>query len=286
MQTFESADMSTTTISFRKAHLWPVLLRLVAGYFIWAFHLHVGLPPMKPLTPTAATYLVLAVFFAVLPYAQRLKLGKFIEFEARMEQVQAEVKEARTETRELLSTVSVLVNAVSVNANQNVVVNVPSVEDARAARDELLPASVHSPEPDSQDRKMLEYLGAGDSDVHYALARLRMDLERELRRVLGKRLESGDPARMRGKFLSATSLFRLLTSAIPRYRHMQGSVSYLLQVSDAAIHGQRLPENVAHEAIDLGLRVLRELENQEELRAGAGRGLSPDRIVSERPRPG
>ena len=237
------------------------------GYFIWALHLHVGFPPMTPLTPTAVTYLALSVFFMVLPYAQRLKLGKFIEFEAKIEQVQADVKEVRTETRELLSTVSVLATAVSVNAHQNVVVNVPvpTVEDARVARDELLSASAHSPEPDSQDRKFLEYLGAGDSDVHYALARLRMDLERELRRVLSKRLESGDPAKIRGKFLSAGSLFRQLASATPRYRHMQGSINYLLEVCNAAIHGQRLPENVVHEAIDMGLRVLRELENEVEL---------------------
>ena len=182
-----------------------------------------------------------------------------------MEQVQAEVKEVRTETRELLSTVSVLANAVSVNAHQNVVVNLPTVEDARAARDDLLSASTHSPEPDSQDRKFLEYLGAGDSDVHYALARLRMDLERELRRVLSKRLESGDPTNIRASFLSARSLFRQLASALPRYRHMQSSFNYLLEVCNGAIHGQRLPENIVHEALDMGLRVLRELENEVEL---------------------
>ena len=123
------------------------------------------------------------------------------------------------------------------------------------ARQDLLAASAHSPEPDSQDRKFLEYLGAADSDVHYALARLRMDLERELRRVLSKRLESGDPAKMRGKFRSARPLFRQLASAIPRYQHMQGSINYLLDVCNAAIHGQRLLESIVHEAIDMGLRV-------------------------------
>ena len=264
----ENADVCSKALWCFKAYFRPVLSRVIAGYFIWAFHLHVGFPPMTPLTPTAVTYLALSVFFMVLPYAQRLKLGKFIEFEAKIEQVQADVKEVRTETRELLSTVSVLATAVSVNAHQNVVVNtfpVPTVEDAQVARDKLLSASAHSPEPDSQDIKLLEYLGAGDSDVHYALARLRMDLERELRRVLRKRLESSDPAKMRGKFLSARSLFRQLASATPRYRPMQGSIDYLLEVCNAAIHGQRLPENIVHEAIDMGLRVLRELENEVEL---------------------
>ena len=251
-------------MSHLKANVLSVLSGLIAVYFIWAFHMHAGFPPAAPLTPTAATYLVLFIFFFVLPFAQRLRLGKLIDFEAKVEQVRAEVKEVRTETRELLSTVSVLANTISVSMSQSVVVNVPSLEDARAARDELLPALTHFPEPTRQEKNILEYLGAGDSDVHYALVRLRMDLERELRRVLGKRLESDDPAKMRGKFLSAHTLFRQLVSAIPRYRHMQGSFNYLLEVCNAAIHGQRIPENIAHEAMDMGFRVLRELESEVE----------------------
>ena len=106
--------------------------------------------------------------------------------------------------------------------------------------------------------------------MHYALARLRMDLERELRRVLGRRLAIDDPSRMRGRFLSARSLFGQLAAVVPRYGHMRESFDYLLQVCNAAIHGQRIPEDVAHEAIDMGLRMLRELENQQEVEALAG----------------
>ena len=267
----ESAKWFSTVGPPLNEYAWPACSWLVAGYFVWALHLHVGFPPGMPLTPTAATYLMLAVMFIVLPYAQRLKVGKLIEFEAKMEQVQADVKEVRTETRELVTTASALATVISVNANQNVVVNVPSVEDAKVARSELLSAAAHSPEPDNQERTMLEYMGAGDSDVHYALARLRMDLERQLRRVLGKRMESDDPTKMRGRFLSARFLFRKLAAARPRYLQMQASFNYLLEVCNAAIHGQRVRQDVVYEAMDMGLRLLRELESEEV--------LSPDASV-------
>ena len=242
----------------------PILSRLISIYFIWAFHLHVEFPPTAPLTTTATVYLVLFIFFLVLPFAQRLKLGKLIEFEAKVEQVRADVREVRTETRELISTVSVVANAISATMNQSVVVNIPRLEDLRAESEQLSTALAQSPEPTKDEKDILEYLSAGEPDKHYALARLRMDLERELRRILGKRLASDDPSRMRGKFLSARSLFQRLVPAIPRYKYMQGSFDYLLQVCNAAIHGQRIPENIADEAIDMGFRILRELEREPE----------------------
>ncbi len=253
-------------VSWLKSNSLSVVSRLFAVYFIWAFHIHVGLPPTRPLTHTAAAYLALFIFFFVLPFAQRLKLGKIIEFEAKVEQVRADIKEVRTETRELISTMSVAVNAISASMNQSVVVNVAALEEERVvAREQLSSALAESPDLTREERENLEYLRADKSDIHYALARLRMDLERELRRILGKRLEADDPSRMRGRFLSARSLFQRLGSAIPRYKNMGDSFKYLLQVCNAAIHGQRIPENIAHDAIDIGFRILRELEKEKAL---------------------
>ena len=252
------------TDSYLKTNYLSALSLLIAVYFIWTFHLHVGFPPTAPLTPTAATYLAALIFFLVLPFAQRLKLGKLIEFEGKVEQVRADVREVRTETRELISTVSVVANAISASMNQNVVVNFPRIEEAKEAREELSEALSQRPEPERQERDILEYLDTGDSDMHYGLAHLRMDLERELRRVLGKRLETDDPSRMRSKFPSARSLFRRLVYEIPRYKHMQSSFDYILRVCNAAVHGQQIPEGVAREAIDMGVRIRKELENEAE----------------------
>lgn len=254
--------MLKRTTSFLKANYFSILSRLIAIYFFILFHLHVGSVSKAHLTATSTIYLVLFIFFLVLPFAQRLKLGKLIEFEAKVEKTRAEIKKVRTETRDLISTVSVMVNTISASMNQSVILNLPTSEEVREAHKDMSNVIGDSPESTAKEKKMLEYVRAGEFDVHYALARLRMDLERELRRVLGKRLETADRLRMRGKFLTARSLFRQLASVVPRYKQMQSSFDYILRFCNAAIHGQRIPEASAHEAIDMGLDILRELENE------------------------
>ena len=249
-----------------KTNFLSIVSRLIAVYFFWAFHIHVGFPPTGFLTYTAATYLVLFIFFLVLPFTKRIKLGKLIEFEAKVEQVQADIKEVRTETRELISTVSSVVNSISVSANQSVAVNLPGPEEAREAQEQLSIAHTKSPNLTREERESLAYLGAADSlEMNYALAHLRIDLERELRRIVGQNVESDVILGMRGGFLSAPGMFRRLGKILPRYKDMESSYLYVLKVCNGAIHGRQIPDNIAREAIDMGIRILRELELEEKL---------------------
>ncbi|MXZ55369.1 MAG: hypothetical protein F4227_01070 [Gammaproteobacteria bacterium] len=84
---------------FLRTNLWSIISGLVAAYFLWVFHLQTGFPPTASLTTTSATYLALFVFFLVAPFVQKLRLGKIIEFEARVEEARAEIKDVRTEFR-------------------------------------------------------------------------------------------------------------------------------------------------------------------------------------------
>lgn len=235
----------------------------VAIYFIWVFHQSVGFPPAKPITATEWTYLVLFVFFAVLPFAQRLRIGRLIEFEAKVKEVQDEVREARTEARQLVATVSTIANTISTSVSQTINLNIPRAGEEKIAQDELSEIITDPPEPSAQRDAILSLVEAEGSDVHYALARLRIDLEQELRRLLGKRLEIEDPVSMRAEFLTARSLFRRLMKVDARYEGMKSSFDYMLRVCNAAIHGQRVPENIAYEAMDMGLRMLRELKKHQ-----------------------
>ena len=255
-------------ISCLKVNVWSIFSILIGIYFLLAFHLQVGFPPTGPLTSTAATYLGLFAFFVVLPFAQRLKVGKIIEFERKVEQVREDVKEVRTETRELISTVSTVASTISATVNNQNVIVLQLSEELRAAKKDLSESLPDSPEPTQQEEDIRQYVEAGDSDVNYALARLRMDLEREIREILDEPpIPSGDPLSRRGRatFLTARLLFRQLGSKIPRYAEMQSSFDYLINVCNAAIHGHRIPEYMAHEAIGMGLRILRELKKETKL---------------------
>ena len=48
-----------------------------------------------------------------------------------------------------------------------------------------------------------------------------------------------------------------------KYQQMRSSFDYVLEVCNGAIHGQRIAEAVAHEAIDVGLHILRELKQEQ-----------------------
>lgn len=259
-----SEQLGTTLSRGLKKHWFSIVSRALAAYFFWVFHLHVGFPPTERLTGSAATLLGITIFLLVLPFAQRLKLGKLIEFEAKVEKVEAEVKEVRSETRELISSVSAVATAISASVNQSVVVNLPDAQQRQVARKEMSKGLTHPSAKDIQLDDIDDYLDADGSDIHYALARLRIDLEREMRRILGKRLAVQDPTKPRVKFLTVRSLFARLVSAKQRFRHMESSFDYVLKVCNAAIHGQRVSDGVAREAIGMGLRMLRELENEVE----------------------
>ena len=251
-------------VRFLATNLWPILSGAASLYFLWVFHEHVGFPPTKGLTPTSALYLALFVLFLFAPFVQRFRLGRLIEFESKVEEVRSEVKEVRTETRELVSTVSAVATAITASVNQSVVLNFPSSEWAQAAREEMSTAFGDAPLSEGQEEDIQEYRDLSASDVNFALARLRMDIESELRRILGKRLSTDDPSRMRGKFLTARSLFRTLVSREPKYQQMRSSFDYVLEVCNAAIHGQRIAEGVASEAIGMGLKILHELKQENE----------------------
>ena len=182
--------------------VFSIFSRLVAVYFIWTFHQHVGFPPAKDLTITSVAYLVLFVFFTILPFARRLKIGKILEFEAKVKEVRQEVREVREETRQLISTVSTVANSMSSTIKQTIHFGVPGKEEGEIAEEKLSEVITDPPEPTAHQRDIQALLSAEESDIHYALARLRIDIERELRRVLGKRLEFDGPSAVRGKFLS------------------------------------------------------------------------------------
>lgn len=249
---------------FLTNNLWSALSGFASLYFLWVVHQHVGFPPTNPLTPTSAIYLALFVFFLAAPFVQRLRLGRLIEFEAKVEEVRSDMNEVRTETRELISTVSAVATAISASVNQSVVVNFPSPEWAQAAREEMSAAFGDIPEPAGHEDDTREYMRLVESDPNFALARLRMDIEGQLRRILGKRLSTEDPSKMRGKFLSARSLFRTLASRNPKYQQMRSSFDYVLEACNAAIHGQRIADGVANEAMGIGLKILRELQREED----------------------
>lgn len=242
-------------------NVFPTLCYLLAAYFLYAFLLGVGMPPLKPLDTTSGSYLALALFMFMLPGARKLKLGQLFEYEARVKEIKEDVRQFKEETRSTLSAYTALVSTISNAVNQTVNVNLPGRAEANEAKQELETTLKTKPERSEIEEKIDVFLRDEFGDLNYALARLRMQLEKELRRILGKRTKTTFPVEEGLKFLSARSLFSQFVAQYPTYRGIGSSFDYVLKICNAAIHGQFIPEGYTHEALSMGFRILTELRS-------------------------
>jgi hypothetical protein len=235
----------------------------ISAYFFYVFHSIVGFPPENELSTTSTTYLTISIFFFLLPFAKKLKLGKLLEFEAKVTEIKKEVKEFKEETRSILSMQNTLINTVSNTISQNINITLPGHGEIQDAKEEL-DRTIKEPTPQQQlEAEIAEYLASEGSDLNFALAKLRIDIERELRRILIKRLDTEDPTKMKGKYLSIRSLFREFTELYPQYIGMHSSFDYVLKICNAAVHGQKISQDYAHEAMQMGFKMLDELKKTE-----------------------
>jgi uncharacterized protein YoxC len=232
----------------------------IAVYFLYVFHSIVGFPPEKELNSTSITYLAISLFFFLIPLAKKLKLGKIIEYEAKVVEIKKEVKEFKEDTRHILSMQNTLINTVSNTISQSINITLPGYGEIEEAREEL-DSTIEEPTPqDELEAEIDEFLKSEGSDLNFALAKLRMNIEKELRRILIKKLDTKDPSKLKAGFLSPRSLFRELVEVMPQYSGMQSSFDYVLKICNAAVHGQNMPRSYSQEALKMGFKILDELK--------------------------
>ncbi|WP_269621202.1 hypothetical protein [Zhongshania sp. BJYM1] len=241
-----------------KTEIFRILCLLLAAYFFIAFHSDVGFPAGGKVSSSGGLYLVLSMFFFLVPFAKRLKLGKLFEYEAKIDELKGDVDAFKSEMRQTVALQANLINAVSNTVSQNININVPWGREAEKAKEDLDETIPESPESTTLEDEIRRILIQSEDDPNYALAKLRMELESELRRILGYRTKTADPTQMKGKFLSAGPLFKKFVARFPKYAGARSSFDFILSVCNAAIHGQRVSDKYAHEALYVGVRLLEE----------------------------
>lgn len=240
--------------------VFPFLCRLIGCGLLMLGLYGIGFPPKNEIGSTSAFLLVLSLFFVLLPLAKKISLGKLLTFEKEIEKVKTDVTEFKGETREILNVYSNTITAISNTMNQTVNVHLPGREQIQEAKEELK-STIQSDDTESNlDDELSDYIGVSGDDLNFALARLRMDLEKSIRTILGKRMSTADPTAMKSKFMSARQLFKELTNQYPHYQGMHSSYDYVLKICNAAIHGQQVSNGHAEEALYMGLQMLKELE--------------------------
>jgi hypothetical protein len=248
--------------------IFPFICRLISvSLFAVAIYI-IGFPPNESIGSTSITFLILSIFFLLLPIASKISLGKIITFERQVDQVKNEVKEFKTETREFLSVYSNMITAISNTMNQTINVNLPGQEEAQKAKEDLDSTIENQEETSSLEDEVYNYISQAGNDINFALAKLRMDLERTLRELVEKEQVTSDLENIKGKFMSARQLFREFTVQYPKYKDMHSSFDYILKICNAGIHGHNVSEKYAYEDIYMGLKMIKELNKIKEIYSG------------------
>lgn len=250
-----------TLIKILLFDVFPFLCRLIASILLLMALYAVGFPPTPDVNPMAISLFVLSIFFFLIPIAKKISLGKLLTFEKEVDKVKDEMSSFKAETRAFLSVYSNMITAISNTVSQTINVNLPGQAEAKEAKEDL-DSSIEAPkEPSTLEDEVLKFINESGGDYNYALARLRMNLERSLRKALGKRTTTSNPINMEGKFLSARQLFKQFSVEYPKYENMHKPFDYVLKICNAAIHGQQVSEEYANEAIYMGIRMIEEINN-------------------------
>lgn len=245
-------------------NVFPVICYVGSAYFLWAFLTLIGVPPTKSLDASSGSFLGLALFLFLLPEAKKLKFGQIFEYEAKVKEIKEDVKQFKEETRATLQAYTSLVSAISNSVSQNINVNLPGAAEATKAKADLDTTLLTKENRGEIEERVDQFLAAEGNDVNYALAALRMRLEKELRRILGKSEDLLTGINQNPKYLSARSLFLEFSKSHPTYEGIQSSFDFVLRVCNSAIHGQYVPEKYANEALLMGFRMLSELRSIDE----------------------
>jgi hypothetical protein len=237
--------------------VFPFICHLLGCLLIAISLYRVGFPPSSEIGTTSPFLALLGTFFLLIPIANKISLGKLLSFEREVEKVKEEVKEFRVETKEFLGVYSNMISAISNTVKQTVNVHYhPGTAEVQKAK-KSLKGVLSSPEEEKNiEDETFEFIAASGDDYNFALAKIRMELEKQLREVLGRKTITADPIQMKSGFLSARQLFREFEELYPEYKNMRYSWDYVLKICNAAIHGQQVSEGHAQEAISMGLRII------------------------------
>lgn len=232
----------------------------LSAYFLVVAHLQCDLPLV--VTPESSFLIILSIVLFLIPFAQSVSFGSLFKYESKIEEVKKDVREFKDEFRQTLLVQSTLLQNVSQNVSQHTIVNLPPLSEARQAEQALDEHSGNGMNRLEINNEIQEFIVQGRDDPNLALAKLRMELEIQLRRILGKTLES---SKKPIKFMSTRSLWTEYIKMDPSKAYLVDGFNFVNGVANAAIHGQRISKPHAEEAFTVGVRILDDLQNVPEL---------------------
>ena len=226
---------------------------IVSLYFGIGFVVKAGFPPKTDLLISDMLFVGLTLFFLFLPFFNKVKIGSWIELEREVIEAKKEAAATKDELRELKNEVRLHIqhtNTVSPQFNIH-------MADLLRQQSEKVEEKLGEKGREKAAEVKLEL--QADGDLNYALAKVRIDIERLLRTIVGRSLDvqAGDTS---PRFVSLSKMFDALVQGNSSYSYLREPMRYVLAVCNAAVHAQNIDAGQAQEALTLGAQIIAALK--------------------------
>ena len=214
---------------------------------------------------TAFVYLLLALFFYIIPQAKSLKIFHLLEFESKLnetnqilDQTKQDLDDTKAEYRALFNTV---ISTITVNnqLKQNFFITSGEKEAEQLITNQGITGETRQ----KIEEEVENWLRESENDYNWALAKLRMTLEKELRLLIKKKNEFSLDSSQK-KYVSLGSLFRMYSREYQK-QNLTSSFNYINSVCNQAIHGVRVPDKYAEEVLILGVDLIKDIKESSQL---------------------
>jgi hypothetical protein len=234
----------------------PVLSWFISFYFLVGFTANVGFPPDRSLITGDSLFVFLWLFFLFLPFFKKIKIGKLLELEREVRQAKQELQDFKMEMRNSVAVLSTNVNTIGSMTNQ-ITVNIPGLQEMQVAKEKV--DAQASPEVKQEAEQVQQSMLLESEDTTMALARTRIEIERLLRKIVGKKTSVNELRNQSVRFYGIKQLFEMFIRENDEYSYLLEPFLYVTQVCNAAIHAQRVSDPQAKEALTLGAQVIAQL---------------------------
>jgi hypothetical protein len=211
--------------------------------------------------PEHWTILFTAIFMLLLPFVSKISLGNIIKVERELKQTKTELSDFKTTTQNQFQFLTNNLNLLSQNLSNNInIYNRAPDEEALEDANRNLEKPNNKEEMDKVEKELDFQIGDEEELWIFNLLKVRVRMEKELRKILEKSTSVSSSSNLNIKYFSLHKLFELYTEKYPDSKRLRQPLKLFSNVANAAIHGQTINKRQYEEARELGVKIIRDIK--------------------------
>lgn len=208
-----------------------------------------------------------SLFLLLLPFVSKIALGNILKIERELNQTKNELKDFKTTTQNQFQFITSNMTFLSQHLSNNINIynQVPSASTLEEENEILNGTNKQKGDNEETNiNEIKEELKFVESDEEWIwifnLLKIRVQMEQFLRVILNKRTSIAQNSNLDIKYYSLGKLFNMYLDEYPEAINEKRPFNLFNAVANAAIHGQTINEKQYKEALELGVKILRNIK--------------------------